>query len=76
MSGLPSTKQEDRSRQLRRATASSWLLTVVICVVLLVLDVVPVIVVVAFLAMDTVVLALVARSGRGSKDERRGPGGL
>jgi Flp pilus assembly protein TadB len=56
--------QEERARQLRRALVGSWLLTVAICAVLVVLDVVPLVIVAAFFVMDTVVLAIVARSAR------------
>jgi hypothetical protein len=76
MSGLPSTKQEDRSRQVSRALAFSWLVTVVACAGLLVFDVVPAVIVAAIFVLDTAAHAVVARSARGSKDERRGPGGL
>lgn len=67
--------QEERARQLRRALLVSWLLTVVICAVLVVLDVVPLVIVAAFFVMDSVVLAIVARSAR-AKGGPRGPSGL
>jgi len=74
---LPSPQdQEERSHQLSRALVASWLFTVVICALLVALDVVPLVIVVAFFAMDTVVLAIVARSARASNDGPRGPSGL
>lgn len=75
MSTPPAPSQEERARQLRQALLGSWLLTVVICGVLVVLDVVPLFAVAAFFLLDSVVLALVARSAR-AKGEPRGPSGL
>jgi hypothetical protein len=75
MRGLPSEDQEKGPRQLRRALAGSWLFSVVICAVLVVLYDVPLVIVVAFFAIDTVVLAIVARN-LGAKESSRGPSGL
>jgi hypothetical protein len=75
MSTPPAPDQEQRARQLRQALLGSWLLTVVICGVLVVVDVVPLFAVAAFFVLDSVVLAVVARSAR-SKGQSRGPSGL
>jgi Flp pilus assembly protein TadB len=75
MSTPPAPDQEQRARQLRQALLASWLLTVVICAVLVVLDVVPLVIVAAFFAMDTLVLFFVARTAR-TRGQPRGPSGL
>jgi hypothetical protein len=75
MSTPPAPGQEERARQLRQALLGSWLLTFVICAVLVVLDIVPLVAVAAFFLLDSVVLALVARSAR-AKGGQRGPSGL
>ena len=63
---------EERARQLRRALMASWLLGLVICVVLVVLDIGPVLIIVGFFVLDSLVLAIVARSARA----KRHPSGL
>lgn len=67
--------QEERARQLRKALMASWLIGLVICVVLVVLDVGPVLIIAGFFVLDSLVLWFVARSAR-AKGSPRGPSGL
>jgi len=66
--------QEERARQLRRALMASWLIGLVVCVVLVVLDIGPVLIIAGFFVLDSLVLAFVARSARAKST--RGPSGL
>jgi Flp pilus assembly protein TadB len=63
---------QERARQLRRALLFSWLLALVICVVLVVVDIGPAIIIVGFFVLDSLVLAIVARGARA----KRHPSGL
>ena len=67
--------QEERARQLRRALMASWLIGLVVCVVLVVLDIGPVLIIAGFFVLDSLVLWFVARSAR-AKVDSRGPSGL
>ena len=57
-------EQEERARQLRKALMASWLIGLVVCAVLIVLDIGPVLIIAAFFVLDSLVLWFVARSAR------------
>ena len=60
-------EQEERARQLRKALMASWLIGLVICAVLIVLEVGPVLIIVGFFVLDSLVLWFVARSARAKR---------